>query len=496
MFLWNWALSEHNLRTGEATNMTRSVTHKDILWGYIAQALNIGAGLILLPVILHYLPAEDVGLWFVFITLASLAQLLEFGFQPTLARNTAYIYAGAQSLTKHGLPPELTSNAPLNQQLLADLIAASRTIYRIVAGVAAIILLIGGTYYIWTLLTPEQNVPVALTAWVAFALGYIATFYYGYFNGLLQGRGDITSANKVVIITRGTFVALGAAAVMTGLGLPGLGGASLVASLIGRWVGRGYFFTSGHLEMNGLNKFKSNINNELIGTLWHNASRFGAVQVGAFLIQRANILLASSFLGLATAASYGMTITILMAVSSISMVICQIQVPHMNALQIQKRKNQLRGLYGAVNIISVLLFLAFSLLLLAFGNYFLDLISSQTKILPNTQLIVLFLIILLELNHGIAATYLMTKNEIPFVKPALWSGAFIISLGVLLVDHFGIWALILAQGLIQLIYNNWKWPILVIEDMGGKPIIIYYHGLRIIRLAIMKYATKFKKFRT
>src|SRR6266567_8101153 len=77
------------------TNM--AISRRDIYWGYAAQLLNVGAGLILLPVVVRYFSPEDVGLWFVFITLAGLAQLLEFGFQPTLARNTAYVYAGARS---------------------------------------------------------------------------------------------------------------------------------------------------------------------------------------------------------------------------------------------------------------------------------------------------------------------------------------------------------------------------------------------------------------
>ena len=34
------------------------ITKKDVLWGYIAQFFNIGAGILLLPVILKLLPAD------------------------------------------------------------------------------------------------------------------------------------------------------------------------------------------------------------------------------------------------------------------------------------------------------------------------------------------------------------------------------------------------------------------------------------------------------
>jgi hypothetical protein len=53
------------------------------------------------------------------------------------------------------------------------------------------------------------------------------------------------------------------------------------------------------------------------------------------------------------------------------------------------------------------------------------------------------------------------KNEVPFYKAAIISGiATVIVLYVFL--HFldyGIWAMILAPGLVQIAYQNWKWPL-------------------------------------
>ena len=42
------------------------ITKKDVLWGYIAQFFNIGAGILLLPVILKLLPADILGVWYIF----------------------------------------------------------------------------------------------------------------------------------------------------------------------------------------------------------------------------------------------------------------------------------------------------------------------------------------------------------------------------------------------------------------------------------------------
>ena len=76
--------------------MIKQATKKDIIWGYLSQFLNIGSGIIIIPVAIKYLTTEDMGLWYLFIAIAGLAQLLEFGLQPTISRMTSYIYSGSK----------------------------------------------------------------------------------------------------------------------------------------------------------------------------------------------------------------------------------------------------------------------------------------------------------------------------------------------------------------------------------------------------------------
>ena len=66
------------------------INKNDILWGYLSQFLYIGSGAILIPVAIANLSAEQMGLWYVFFGLAGLAQLLEFGLQPTVSRLSSF----------------------------------------------------------------------------------------------------------------------------------------------------------------------------------------------------------------------------------------------------------------------------------------------------------------------------------------------------------------------------------------------------------------------
>ena len=61
----------------------------------------------------------------------------------------------------------------------------------------------------------------------------------------------------------------------------------------------------------------------------------------------------------------------------------------------------------------------------------------------------------------------MADNKIPFFIPSLLSGAATIVLLWFFLGplHLGIMGLILAPGVAQLAYQNWKWPSVVIKEL-------------------------------
>lgn len=446
----------------------RTISMLDIHWGFLAQGLNVAAGLLLLPVILRYLPPEEVGLWFVFMALAGLAQLLELGFQPTIARNVAYIYAGAQKLEAYGCPPT-TESAPLNTKLLQQLFMSARKIYLGVS-VAALVTLSGvGSAYILTLLPPAMPPGHVIPAWLAFALGYVVNFYYGYFNGFLQGRGDVTEANQVVVVSRLSMIILGCVLLVGGFGLEGLGFASLASSIISRMLARRFYWRGGRGELMALKAAKvPEGTSSLVPILWPNAKRLGWVFLGSFLITRANILIASSFIGLAEAGSYGLTFQILLTLVGLSGVILNLNLPRLNGDQVRGRQEKALGNFGRALATGWLVFFLGATALVLFGGPLLAVIGSQTPLLDTGLLVVFIVIMFLEMNHSLCASYLTTFNEVLFVRAALVSGLAILMLSTLSVSvfHLGAWGLVLSQGVVQAAYNNWKWPLEAARKMG------------------------------
>jgi len=462
--------------------MHKTTSFRDLNWGLLSQGLNIASGILLLPVVLVCLSKEEIGLWYVFSSLAGLAQLLELGFQPTIARYVAYIYAGAQRLEKSGISSS-TANDQMNLLLLGQVFQASKSIYLRITLIVSATLLGACPLYIISLLTPATSWQNVIIAWVLFALGYIANFYYGYYNGFLQGRGDITASNQVIVVTRLILICVGSVLLFCGFGLVGLGLASLLSAVISRVLLHRLFWHNKLPEVSYLKAIPTaTYDNNTSSVLWHNALKLGWVFLGAFLITRMNILIASSFLGLAAAANYGLTFQIFITLSALASTLYSVKLPSLNAEQIRGRADKILEMFGQALATSWVFFIVVSLVLILFGNKLLAAIGGHARLLDSKLLIFFAVIMFLEMNQSLCSSYLTTLNEIVFVRAALISGFAIVITSILLVSifHLGVWGLLLSQGIIQLGYNSWKWPKEAARKMGCSYYYVLHRGFAAI----------------
>jgi len=460
-----------------------------ILWGLGAQFLTISSGLVLLPVLLHYLSPAELGLWYVFAALASLNQLIELGFHPTIVRHASYVYGGATQLRASGLEVQkaLVQPTEISIKLLGQLLSASSYIYQRVALISVVVILFGGGLYISSLQTEELAVNYIWCAWILYASGLIITSYYAHYTAFLQGRGDITLSNKVVVYSRIIHVCVGIITVIAGFGLLGLGVAVLLSSIFSRYLSYRYFYDT-HLGETTYLRSNPRDRADLVGKLWFTASRLGAVNLGAFLILKANTLIASSFFGLSVVASYGVTLQVLGAITGIATVMQQLLIPKMNFLQVNNKIEELRRAFSVTVVSAWMVCICGFLLIILFGNQVLAWLGSQIEFLSLPLLVVLSIVLLLEMNHSLAASYLTTLNEVPFLRAALVSGVAIVvlSLSSTIFLGTGLWTLIVIQGCVQGVFNNWYWPRAALNQLGLSNGSMILCGLTNIKSAILK----------
>jgi O-antigen/teichoic acid export membrane protein len=429
-------------------------------WRVLAAGAASASGILLLPVLSRYLGKDELGLWFVFLTLGSLVQLLDFGFKPTIVRSVSLSLSGAREIVKEGLACRHDDSNNPNLDLLYQIAEAAKLIYRQIAVWSSVLMMGPILIYVCSLTSALVNQHLLILAWLIYAVSAIINFYYGYASAVLEGAALQNLSYQALTLSLLLSVLFSVVALVLGFGLIGLSvsallGATVLRILLVRSLNK-HFALLVPTATSDLASIKI-----LTKKLWFNSKRLGATQIGAFLIHKASLLVAASFLGLAASASYSLTLSLFLAASSLSQSFVNVNIPYFAQLRQASNHVVLKKAYFKSALLSLsICFLAFAGIVL-FGSRLLAAFGSETLLLPLQQSFLLSLVMLLEVNHGIAATFITTANTVPFVKPAIYSGLAILVLSVLTTPVYGVLALILSQGIAQLAFNNWYWPLYV-----------------------------------
>lgn len=449
--------------------MANNIEHigkKDIIWSYVATIFRVGAGIILWPFILSQMSAETVGIWNVMITIMGFVALLDFGFQPSFARNISYIFSGVTKLQKVGIQTAV-SDGNINFSLLKGTLNAMRKFYRWMALGVFVILGIAGTAYFYYILQKYSGDRTdAMIAWILLIAINSYNVYTLYYNALLLGKGYIRRERQIMILSQCVYLSLAIVLIYAGYGLTAIVSSQAVSIILQRILSYRVFFTK-ELKQQLLHT-EADETKDILRAISPNAVKVGLTQLGGFCVTKSALLIGSAFLTLEETACYGITLHIIDILARCSTVYYQSITPKI--AQSRANKDVIKLKYYFVCSISILVatFLIGGAAIAFLGNWGLNMIGSETKFLPTIMLCVMLLIYLLETNHSIAAGFISADNRIPFFIPSLLSGLGTVLLLWLFLSIFkwGVWGMILSQGIAQLVYQNWKWPSMVIKELN------------------------------
>ena len=451
--------------------MSEKVEHigkKEIAWSYAGTAFMIGAGVILLPFILNKMPQETVGIWNIFQTITALVLLLDFGFRPTFARNISYIFSGVKTLQKNGVA-HADADAEVDYGLLKGSLIAMRRFYRWMAlAVFGLLATAGTAYFYYILQKYSGDRQDAMIAWLLLIGINCYTLYTFYYDALLTGKGYIRQSQQINIFGQAIYVGLAIGLIYAGFGLTAIVGSQLISTIIRRVLTYRVFFTE---ELKAkLDDAAAQEPKRILSAITPNAIKIGLTQAGGFLVNKSSVLIGSAFLTLEEVACYGITLQVMDILARCATVFYQSYLPKLAQCRTENNLAGLRRYYLLCTGSLIAVYAAGGVAWVFLGNWALDLIHSQTHFLPTAMLCVMLFISLLEHNHAQSAGFIMADNRIPFFIPSLASGAATVVLLWLFLSplQMGVWGLILAPGIAQLAYQNWKWPSVVIKELWGK----------------------------
>lgn len=451
--------------------MANNIEHigkRDIAWSYASTAITIGAGVILLPFILHRMDTETVGIWNIFQTINFLVLIVDFGFRPSFSRSISYIFSGVRSFDKQGV--KQTETTDVDYGLLAETIHVMQRLYRYMALGIFVFLLTAGSAYFHLLMSKYSGDHT--DAWMAwFMLVLISSFnlYTYYYDALLEGKGYILRNRQITIISMLTYLVSAVVLIECGFGLSAIVAAQVLNVLVRRVLSYRVFYTPDMRAL--LESYKKATSRErqreILSALTPNAVRSGLTGVGGFVVNKSAMLIGGAFLGLDVLAMYGLTVQCLDVLNRCGSVIYQAYIPRLAQARAQRDYATLGRIFR-LNVISiVLIYVLGGCGWLLLGDWVLDVIGSQTPFVPTAVLLVMLVANMLEVNHANAAGFIMADNRIPFFIPSLLSGAATLVLMWLFLGplHLGLWGLVLAPAIAQLCYQNWRWPLMLLSEI-------------------------------
>jgi O-antigen/teichoic acid export membrane protein len=440
---------------------------KDLVWNYAATFLKVGSSALLLPLILNLIPTEDVGIWAIFVTVTSLAALLDLGFNTSFSRSVTYVFSGVQSLKVEGFDLTSGHSNAVNYSLLKDVIHAMRWFYSRMAAILFIIMVTFGTLYINNLLENYTgNRKAIFIAWALLCLVNTYNLYSLYYEALLLGKGLVKISKQIIITGQCMYLISAATLLLTGYGLIAIVVAQLISLLVVRVLSHRAFFS--HELRTELRSAENTSKKAILQAIFPNALKVGLTSLGGFLVLRSSIVIGALYLTLEEIASYGITAQLISVISSVAAIYTTTYLPKIAHLRVKGDTSGIKHFYFGGLIIMVLTYLICGAGILIAGEWGLNLIGSRTPLVPKPILVVVLVVSLLESNHTLAAMVLLSKNEVPFFKASLISGITTVVL-LLLLFNFGalsLWSVVLAPGVAQLVYQNWKWPLEVMKDLG------------------------------
>ena len=418
-----------------------------------------------------------LGLWYVFVSIGAIAILFDFGFGVTFARNITYCWSGADKLQK--VDVSFAENNEPDYLLMKKVLRACKVVYLRLSASALFLLLTAGLVYI-IYVSRHIDGFEHLIAWVVFSIAVFLNLYYGYYASFLRGVGAVGEANKNTVIARAAQILLTVVLLMLGLGIIGVCIAYLAYGTLFRVLGKWKFYRYQHIgERLGEVKqiiLRSDVQ-PLVRIVWHNAWRDGVISLSNYLSNQATVIICSLYLTLADTGVYSIGVQIAMAIAAISGTFYMASQPQLQSAYITHDVEKTRETMSVIVVSLVVLFI-------------LGVITVVTIFLPLLRMVKPDAIVSVPILLGLCVyhlilqfrncytSYFSCSNRILYMKSFIMSALLCIILSIVFTGclHCGVWGLIGAQILSQLIYNVWHWPILAHREMQLSAIDMFKVG--------------------
>lgn len=460
------------LQKGEFVVVNIKATKKDIIWNYVGTIVSLGSSFILVPILLLFLDANEYGLWNVFVSVGGITVLFDFGFNSVFSRNIAYCWSGCRTLKKDSVE-QFEGDSEVDSNLLNKLIKACQLIYLSISLIAMIVLMSGGSAYIYYI-SESASLDNAIRAWLIYVLGVFFNLLYGYYDSALRGVGLVGEVNIARTIAKMVQLLLSVLLLLIGFGLTGVSIAYVCYGILFRIICKRKFYaykSIGKLLKNARRPDRKDLL-ELFGTIWYSTWREGVVSVANYISGQVTTILCSFYLGLAETGRYGLAVQLSTAIGQIAVSFYSAHQPAMQQAYIKRDTLRVREMLSVgICIFEVLFPMGVIAIILVFLPIFQIIRPDAVISIPVMISVSAYQFIIMK--RDCYAWYLAGTNRMVYYKSFIFSAVICVLISILLAEFFslGIFGFVIAQIGSQLIYNAWHWQKIVDKELDLKLII-------------------------
>ncbi|NEG89960.1 O-unit flippase-like protein [Bifidobacterium aerophilum] len=459
--------------------MALKTRRSDIIWNYVGTVVSMASGFILLPLLMRFLSGDELGLWYVYLAIANLAMLFEFGFTPTFARNIVYVLSGTRRLTATGRDASAVRKG-IDWHLLNTVIRASKLIYAGIASITLLILVTGGTVYI-SHITYGMKDDGHWGAWILFCLSIFLNLYFLYSITILRGYGDVAGENQAKTIAKAMQLIVSGVLLIMGYGLLGASIGYLTNALLLR--GFAIIRMRKHRDIEAGRKIdKQPITfkeiQSVLGTVSHLAWKDGIVSLATYASTQATSIFCSLFLTLEQTGTYSVLLQLATALYNFAAAYPRSFLPALQSAYAENNREQQKNIISASIVVYWILYIAGTIGVTAIILPLLPLFKPDVDV-DYSLFIALCAYMALLQQHSIFCSFIISMNEIPYMNGFLIAAVAGCALVCLFCGpmRMGVWGLVLGQAFSQIMYNNWKWPLYLCQRIDTTYIGLWHNGI-------------------
>jgi hypothetical protein len=440
----------------------RRLLNSAVAWGFIFVLVR-GVGFVIVTgYALRWLPQEDMGLWYLLLNIAGLATIVEFGFTATLGRYASYYCSGAAGVPRLGLTGEAPVSGQPNQQAMAGLLVMARRLYRVFGlGVGLVMIL---TWLAWVLAHPGLAVGRARMA-DAFLLAAGSAFNMTgyYWPALLYGANRVRHFHQAMIVGLAASYAITLAGLALGGGMTALVAGQILFGAVPRYISRRLVAPLCVLPP------ESRVAPLAWRDLWPISWRTGALTLCSYLYIQATTFYCSLTTDLGTTASYGLAVQLALILHQLSAMWVFVKLPEFGMRLARGDKAGIVGLLRTRLALSLAMYAVGAGLLLFILPSVLTWLHSNTAPLPTWQLAAVFGLLWLDLWVGHHSAVLQMGNEAPHLPVFAVTALATVLLVLPFAQRWGVWGVMAAPFLVQVVANYWRTPWLCWRRLGATP---------------------------